>query len=101
MVESCQSGNLEGLKRSTRLALEQEARTCLITTNRFQQTFRANRDAQGKLLSWTVADTTPKGECGFVQMSRFVPADPDGSTNTLFWNYVGKRATSNPEGKVS
>jgi len=99
ILDSCTSKNLDGMKRSTHLALERDARTCTVSTNRFEQTFRPIRDMDGKLLSWTYADTTPQGECGVIQMSRFRPADPNGKTDTIFWQYVAKRATSNPDGK--
>lgn len=101
ILDGCTSGNLDGLKRSTRLSLERDSRTCKVSTNRFEQTFRSVRDANGKLLSWAVADTTPQGDCGFVQMSRFLPADVNGTPSTVFWQYVGKRATANPESKTA
>lgn len=98
ILDSCASKNLDGMRRSTRLALERDARTCTVSTNRFQQTFRPVRNLDGKLTSWTFADTTPQGECGVVQMSRFRPADPDGKTDTIFWQYVAKKAIANPDG---
>lgn len=98
IVESCNFKTLDGLKRSARLALERDARTCTVSTNAFKQTFRPVRNSDGKLLSWNYADATPQGECGMIQLSRFRPADPDGKTDTIFWQYIAKRATSNPEG---
>lgn len=101
LLETCRTKSLDGLRRFLRLALEKDARTCLVSTNRFEQTFRPVKDYEGKLISWTVADTLPQGDCGFVQMSRFVPDDnkPLGG-RILLWKYIGKRATSNPEGKT-
>lgn len=98
VLETCRTKNMDGMRRFIRLGLEKDTRTCLVATNRFKQTFRPVEDLDGKLLSWTVSDTTPQGDCGLVQMSRFRPADPDGKTDTIFWQYVAKRATSNPEG---
>jgi len=98
LLESCRSKNLDGMRRFIHLGLETDTRTCLVSTNRFEQTFRPVRDGDGKLLSWSVADTAPQGDCGFVQMSRFRPADPNGKADTYLWQYIAKRATSNPEG---
>jgi hypothetical protein len=100
VIDSCESKNLEGLKRSIRLGIEQEARTCLIFTNRFTQTFRPISNTKDGLPSWTYADPTPQGDCGVVQMPRFRPDVARGSTSTIFWQYVAKRATSNPEGTL-
>lgn len=100
ILESCQSRNIDGLKRATRIALERDARTCLVATNPFEQTFRPVRDPDGKLLSWSIADTRPQGDCGFVHISRFIPEKSSSGSDFLFWNYVGKRATSNPEAKT-
>ena len=98
LKETCSAKNLDGMRRFVRLGIEKESRTCLVSTNRFEQVFRPVKDLDGKLLSWTVADTAPQGDCGFVQMSRFRPSDPEGKSNYTLWQYVAKRATSNPEG---
>lgn len=98
VLETCRTKNADGLHRMLRLALEKDARTCLVSTNRFEQTFRPIRNSDGKLLSWTIADTQPQGEFGFIQMSRFIPESDQPGRMTLLWKYVAKRATSNPEG---
>ena len=101
LLETCRTRSLEGLRRFLRLAVEKDARTCLVSTNRFEQTFRPVKDYEGKLISWTVANTLPQGDCGFVQMSRFVPDDNKPLAGKIYlWKYIGKRATSNPEGKT-
>lgn len=99
MLETCRTKDTDGMRRFLRLGLEKDTRTCDVATNRFEQTFRPVQDSGGKLLSWTVADTGPQGDCGFVQMSRFIPESTDSGRTTLLWKYVAKRATSNPEGE--
>lgn len=101
VLDTCRTKNMDGMRRFIRLGLEKDTRTCLVSTNRFEQTFRRVQDYDGKLTSWTVADTLPQGDCGFVQMSRFVPDDGKPlAGKILLWKYIGKRATSNPEGKT-
>ena len=100
VLEACKTKNLDGVRRFIRLGLEQDARTCTVSTNRFEQTFRPVTDLDGKLTSWIVADTTPQGDCGFVQMSRFIPDDKPLGGKIFLWKYIGKRATSNPEGQT-
>jgi hypothetical protein len=99
VVESCATSSLDGLRKLVRTGFEKDARTCLVATNPFTQVLRPVKDDAGKLLAWQVADTQPQGDCGFVQMSRFRPAEREADGGVLFWQYVGKRATSNPEGK--
>lgn len=98
LLETCRTKNLDGARRFIRLGIERDIRTCLVSTNRFEQTFRPVKDLDGKLTSWTVADTSPQGTCGFVQMSRFVPGQNPSEGTVILWKYFGKRATSNPEG---
>ncbi|HEY5972275.1 MAG TPA: hypothetical protein VIT22_09945 [Pseudoxanthomonas sp.] len=98
-METCRTKNMDGMRRMIRLGIEKDTRTCLVSTNRFEQTYRPILGSDGKLLSWTVADTTPQGDCGFVQMSRFIPEPTQHGRMTLLWKYIAKRATSNPEGE--
>jgi hypothetical protein len=98
-METCRTKNMDGMKRMVRLGLEKDTRTCLVSTNRFEQTFRPIHGNDGKLLSWAVADTNPQGDCGFVQMSRFIPEYTKAGDTVFLWKYLAKRATSNPEGK--
>lgn len=100
VLDSCRTKDMDGMRRFFRLGLEKDLRTCLVSTNRFVQTFRPVRDYDGKLTSWTVADTSPQGDCGFVQMSRFVSDDKPLTGKVWLWKYIGKRATSNPEGQT-
>lgn len=101
VLETCRTKNMDGLRRFLRLAIEKDARTCLVSTYRFEQTFHPVTDYEGKLTSWTVANAQPQGDCGFVQMSRFVPDDNKPLLGKIIlWKYIAKRATSNPEGKT-
>lgn len=95
ILESCIARNLDGFKKSLRLGLIKDSHTCKVSVNPFQQTFRPVPDAKG-IVTWVVADQTPSGECGFVQLSRFRPA-PGVDKKLGFWQYVAKRATANPE----
>lgn len=99
-LETCRTKNMDGMRRMIRLGLEKDTRTCLVSTNRFEQSFRPVKDNGGKLLSWTIADTSPQGDCGFVQMSRFIPEKTEPGRTQYLWKYVAKRATSNPEGQT-
>lgn len=96
MKQSCQSRTLDGLKQFMELGLEQEQRTCEVGTNDFKQTFKPVYSADGKFQSWNVADTAPSGDCGFINLSRFVPVNEHGGT-TYLWRYYARRVTTNPQ----
>ena len=72
LKETCSTKNLDGMRRFVRLGIEKDSRTCLVSTNRFEQVFRPVKDLDGKLLSWTVADTAPQGDCVSFKCPAFV-----------------------------
>ena len=89
---SCASRTLDGLKDAISLSLGQEERTCRIGTNPFKQTFKAQY-SQGIFQSWIVADSTPSGDCGLINVSRLVPG-----ANSWEWRYFARKVVTNPTG---
>lgn len=75
---------------------EVETRTCSVSSYSFTQSFRLINDEINKSYSWVV-DTTPTGSCGIVQLSRFEPVK---SGNMTFWNYISRKAITNPKGTL-
>ena len=74
---------------------ELETRTCSVSSNSFKQSFRLINDEINNTYSWVV-DSTPTGSCGIVQLSRFEPVKLG---NIIFWNYISRKAITNPKGK--
>lgn len=75
---------------------EVDTRRCSVSSNSFTQSFRLINDEMNKTYSWVV-DSTPTGSCGVVQLSRFEPVK---SGNITFWNYISRKAITNPKGTV-
>lgn len=64
--------------------------TCEPFVNKYQQDFvRVSEEL------WVV-DTSPQGDCGIVNTSRFVAA-PEG----IFWNYTASKVITNKAGKIN
>lgn len=93
----CKTKNAEDLHAVQKLYLDKEVRSCNISTNKFSQSFQLVSDGD-KSKVWVVRGE-PFGECGLVQLSRFVPAhSKTGEIN--FWNYVAKKIVTNKNGKT-
>lgn len=93
--EACQAHSTSALKRFAELGIEAKERTCEVLTNPYTQIFRAQFNAHGSLSSWSIADTTPQGDCGFINLSRFVPVIERPGEAPYLWQYYARRVTSN------
>lgn len=92
LTEACATHSIGAVQHFAELGIEQKQRTCEILTNPYTQTFRSHFNADGSFASWNFADTTPQGDCGFINLSRFVPEPGD---KPYFWQYYARRVTSN------
>ncbi|MEA9482724.1 hypothetical protein VC290_20785, partial [Xanthomonas campestris] len=94
MGQACKTRTLDGMKRFMALGIDIEQRTCQIGTNSFKQTFKAVYASDGTFKSWNVADTTPNGDCGIINLSRFVPVPEKPGEKPYFWQYIARKGWS-------
>jgi len=79
---------------------DKEVRTCQVSSNVFTQTFKYVQDYTSNSGAWVV-QSQPEGPCGIVQLSRFEPVITKiGDTNYTNWNYIAKKAITNPKGQA-
>lgn len=95
LTEACQTRSTGALQRFFDLGVGLTERTCVVNTNSFTQTFRAHFNTDGSFASWNIADTRPQGDCGFIQLSRFVPVMDKPGQKPYLWQYYARRVTSN------
>jgi uncharacterized protein YnzC (UPF0291/DUF896 family) len=98
-VKVCKTHRSEDLRALVKMSLDKDVRSCKISTNKFRQTFQVVSDGlQSKI--WVVKGD-PSGECGIVQLSRFVPiTEVIGESKFVNWNYVAKKIVTNRNGKT-
>lgn len=94
VARSCTTRTLDGMKDALSQSLDQEQRTCLIRTNPFSQTFKP-QFSNGVFQSWIIADSTPAGECGLINVSRLVPGK-----ESWQWRYYARKVVTNPSANV-
>lgn len=79
--------------------LETEAMTCRVGSHTWKEVFVRSKGVEamnvGKADSWVTKSTQPEGACGVVQLNRF---EPEKSGNLTFWNYISRKAITNPGG---
>lgn len=92
--QSCTNQNLDGMKQAIALALDQDQRTCIVGTNPFTQSFRAQYSGDD-FQSWVVADSTPAGDCGVINVSRLVPGG-----ESWQWRYFARKVVTNPTAEL-
>lgn len=92
----CNNTNIESYLNLVRVTHERETRVCFASSHTFKQSFRLVQDDASGAYAWVVKDE-PSGPCGIVQLSRFEPYKPKGSTIT-FWKYTAKKAVTNKQG---
>lgn len=88
--QSCTGRNLDGLKQAIALSLDQDQRTCIVGTNPFTQTFKPQYSGN-TFQAWVVADSTPLGDCGVINVSRLVPGK-----ESWQWRYYARKVVTNP-----
>jgi hypothetical protein len=76
LVEHCDTGSFEPIRRITKRDLERQVRACRVSSNDFEQTFKRGSKA-GENPVWIV-ESTPEGPCGLIQLSRFERVRPFG-----------------------
>jgi hypothetical protein len=93
LISLCERPTEETYLELVRASYEQDSRTCRVRSNPFTQRFVPARDETGGTSSW-IADSKPEGDCGVVQLSRFVRDAVDGY---VFWKYIARKAVTNPK----
>ncbi len=97
--QSCTTRTLEGVSNSIALSLGSEQRTCVIGTNPFTQTFKAQYSGD-RFQAWMVADSTPVGDCGVINVSRLVPEITTPGEKPYFWQYYARKVVTNPTADI-
>ncbi len=92
LERACLTGDKAELRTVLIESIEREARTCRVSGNLFEQSFKRVSDPSAKTFTWVV-DASPEGVCGIVQLSRF---EPQKSSSFTTWNYVARKAITNP-----
>lgn len=100
MNQACKTRKLDYVKQFMALGIDVEQRTCQISTNPFRQVFKAVYASDGTFNSWNVADTTPTGDCGTINLSRLVPVPEKSGGNPYFWRYMARKVITNPESSM-
>ena len=92
-VGFCRDKSLENYLKIIRLVNGKKNRTCIAGSQTWKTTFnRAGRT------TWS-AVTTPEGTCGIVRLDRFEREIAGGRAKIPFWNFISKKAVTNPKGK--
>ncbi|MEW8318542.1 MAG: hypothetical protein AB2660_01320 [Candidatus Thiodiazotropha sp.] len=98
MLKFCDSNSEKDYIEIAKYDHDKKTKTCLVATNRFSQTFDIVSDAMSINEVWVVK-SKPEGPCGVIHLSRF-EQDKLNDSNFTFWNYVTKKAVTNPKGKT-
>lgn len=99
MTQFCKSKTEENFLKMIQLNHDKNTRTCQVSSNTFKQIFRYIKDNVSGGGTWVVKGE-PTGPCGTVQLSRFEPEQPKGSSLVL-WKYIAKKAVTNPQGFIA
>jgi hypothetical protein len=87
----CKSKNVDDYLKMERKMFDKDLKTCNISAYPYKQRFKLVKDKSSGTFSW-LADGTPSGPCGIVQLARFVPIDVSGITS---WEYVARKEVTN------
>lgn len=99
MGQSCAARNLDGMKRAIAQLLDQSERTCIVGTNPFTQTFKAQY-AGNTFQAWIVSESTPQGDCGVINVSRLTPEITKAGEEPYFWRYYARKVITNPNADI-
>lgn len=91
MADFCVNPDKENYINLLTSSIKKKYNTCRIFTNKFEISFKKFDD------NW-IADTSPQGTCGIVRLDRFEKEFMKLSA-IPFWNYVSKKAITNPNGE--
>ena len=92
MLSYCESPTLGLFMEIVKFEEDKNNRTCFVSSNNFSQTFNKMSND-----TWAVIPEA-YGECGIVQLDRFERIEV-GSSKSIFWNYISKKAITNPNAK--
>lgn len=99
LIDYCTKPTEANLVAIVKLSHDKDSRTCSSSSNSYKQTFRRVSDS-GTRPVW-VAETSPEGPCGIVQLSRFEPEELSlGSSKSVFWKYIARKSITNPNGQL-
>lgn len=96
MESACKLKTEESYLNVVRVGYEKDARTCVVSSHTYKQSFRLVLDHLSGARAW-VAKGEPSGACGIVQLSRFEPERLKDS-KLVFWKHVAKKAVTNKQG---
>jgi len=92
MIEYCDRPSETTYMPLIKLGLEKDQRTCIVGSKSFKQSFRLVSEGNAKAV-WVVAQSSPEGTCGIVQLSRF---EPEETSIGKRWSYIARKAITNP-----
>ena len=94
LIRYCNTPNLRNFLAVVKLDHDKKIRTCKVMTFHWSQRFY-----QAGPETWT-AKPEPIGECGVVRLDRFERVKPSADYDLNFWDYISKKAVTNPKGST-
>lgn len=95
-TEYCSNPSEALARKMAALKIDEDNRTCEVSARSFSATFAAYPGA-GDTITW-IEQSTPQGECGIVNMSRF---ESEVSVLGLpVWKFFSRKAITNPSAKT-
>lgn len=91
ILEICAAPTKENIEKISRIFSEKTANTCDPFVNQYEQTFIKISNTM-----WVV-ESTPSGECGIINTSRF---STDGDSGVL-WDYTASKVVTNKVGQMA
>jgi hypothetical protein len=94
----CSKPTQENYLNIVKIDHEKSRRTCQVSVNTFQQTFKYLNSGNNQT-AWVV-QSEPEGPCGVVQLSRLEPEEITiGKSKFTHWKYIARKAITNPTGE--
>jgi hypothetical protein len=95
LTEYCDKPAEEAFLSVVRVGHDKDRRTCSVSSNSYKQSFRLLSEPAGRSV-W-VAQSSPEGSCGLLQLSRFEPEETKiGNSTFTNWTYIARKAITNP-----
>lgn len=100
LVSFCKNPTLDNYVEVISAGNERDASTCKVGPNTYEQRFKYVQDYSSGAGAWVVI-SEPTGPCGIINLSRFEKeVSKLGDSEFTHWNYVAKKAVTNPKGEV-
>jgi hypothetical protein len=96
LLEFCNNPTKDNHLKVVTASVLKDSKTCYVSSQKFQQTFKRVEDFDDKTEIWTV-NSEPTGVCGTVDLSRFERVTASGDIQ--FWNYYAKKSVTNKKGE--